>query len=131
MISPPGMLPAATLFLHERRNSRGEARLVAVDGVHSGGVLDSGVYFIARTVRPATPISRPALLWETPHWQPGLLNVGRVMTGEPDPSDQSHFTLQLEVNQKTYVLDGWLRDDESVLLELDAIPPQPPEPEAN
>jgi len=40
----------------------------------------------------------------------------RWFAGQPDPADPSHFTLGYEVNEVPGTIDGWLCDDETVLL---------------
>jgi hypothetical protein len=132
-IAPPGMHPSASVFVHERRNSRGESRLVAVNAVHWTAGLRSCVLLDARTVRPGTPFAKPALLrWTT---APDYLieDVGRIMTGRPDPGDASHFTIECEIAGRRNTLDGWLRDDDVVVIEprdplLVLTPPPPASP---
>ena len=36
--------------------------------------------------------------------------------GQPDPADASHFTIGYEINRKPYLVDGWLRDDDTIVL---------------
>jgi hypothetical protein len=132
-ISPPGMKPAATLFLHERRNRRGEARLVAVHSVPAFVGYHRASHLSIRTVRPGTLLARPVLLWETT----SLTSVGdpvgdaeRIITGRADPSDDSHFTFEIESMGERDTIDGWLRDDDSVVLEFrqraSSVTPPPP-----
>jgi hypothetical protein len=40
-----------------------------------------------------------------------------VHAGQPDPADGSHFTLRLVIKSHEQILDGWLRDDERVVIE--------------
>ena len=40
----------------------------------------------------------------------------RIYAGQPDPLDPTHFTIPYEIGEYSDVLDGYLRDDETVLL---------------
>jgi hypothetical protein len=40
-----------------------------------------------------------------------------VYNGQPDPDDLSHFTVEVRIDGKIRVIDGWLRDDETLQLE--------------
>jgi hypothetical protein len=41
----------------------------------------------------------------------------RIYAGQLDPEDASHFTIDYEARGRRHTIDGWLRDDETVLLE--------------
>ena len=45
------------------------------------------------------------------------LDQWRLFTGQPDPADPTHFTLTLRYKSQTATLDGWLRDDDTILIE--------------
>jgi hypothetical protein len=115
-VSPPGMQPAATVFLHERRNSQGEARLVAVHA-HRADMNHPIWYLTARVLRPGTLRSKPALLSDTMPWDIHNHGMERIMTGRPDPADLSHFTIEYHYLGQAFTLDGWLRDDDAVVIE--------------
>ena len=40
----------------------------------------------------------------------------RMFAGQPDPADPAHFTIRYELDDQPHVIDGWLRDDDTVLL---------------
>jgi hypothetical protein len=58
----------------------------------------------------------------TTSWENGAVEVEpeqvmRFFAGQPDPIDQSHFTIAYELNGRRDVLDGYLKDDDTVTLE--------------
>jgi hypothetical protein len=64
-----------------------------------------------------------AVTWtKTSAWENGEVSIrhGQVMrffAGQADPADPSHFTIKYEYNGQPGGIDGWLRDDGSVVLE--------------
>lgn len=128
LAAPPGAVETATLFMHERRNSRGERRLVVVEGGMPRWILDG----------PNTPDEHHSLvLWTTVFRPAGIFSnaaeLSSAMTridgpadrlaptrwyaGQPDPNDESHFTLTCDHHGTRVILDGWLRDDDTLTLE--------------
>jgi len=109
-----------TLFVGELRTPGGTRRLVGVDitGWFRGGpspILSTHV----RTFEPTPPMQLP------PQRAGTTTNVSlgkgegvlRVFAGRRDPSDASHFTIEFSVSGRAGVIDGWLKEDGSVLLE--------------
>lgn len=47
---------------------------------------------------------------------------GRFFAGQPDPNDESHFTIDYEVDGIRNTIDGWLLDDDTVKLEPRPLP---------
>jgi hypothetical protein len=43
-------------------------------------------------------------------------DVVTIHAGQADPADATHFTIPVRMNGKQSVLDGWLRDDNTVRL---------------
>jgi hypothetical protein len=41
----------------------------------------------------------------------------RLFAGQRDPTDPGHFTIPFTVSGQGGIIDGWLKDDGSVLLE--------------
>src|SRR5262249_38214831 len=67
LLSPPGRLPQATLFLREVRNQKGEFRLVVVEGDIVG--VSSGANVNVRgdlAIRMRPTVIRPGSLFSTP-----------------------------------------------------------------
>jgi len=48
-----------------------------------------------------------------------------VYAGQPDPKDESHFTIDVETKATRVTLDGWLQPDDSVHFELRPAVPIP------
>jgi hypothetical protein len=54
----------------------------------------------------------------SPFGSSGELDVpGSLFAGQPDPSDESHFTIRYESDGKSNLIDGWLMPDDTVKLE--------------
>ncbi len=41
----------------------------------------------------------------------------KIFAGQPDPVDESHFTINCELDGQTAIIDGWLMPDDTVKLE--------------
>jgi hypothetical protein len=52
----------------------------------------------------------------------------RVFPGQPDPLDESHFTIPYDAGGVTGTIDGWLQADDSVRLVVRDGPAAPPTP---
>ena len=102
------------LFLHERRSARGERRVVCVEYAGAWNPL------IARTVRPGSPLSRPA--FEPTQFSPAidLTNCARLrfFAGQPDPADASRFTIGYEMDGRGGTLEGRLLEDGDIALRV-------------
>jgi len=122
MLSPPGLRSRGTLYLGWLKRPDGARRLVAIDTVTwsvSGQTHHIGL--LCRVIVPAGPM-RPARL------RPGLnqprfviIDLGpdsQVRFGVRDPQDPTHLTIEYWHDGRHYFIDGWLRNDDSVLLEL-------------
>ena len=109
-----------TLFVGELRTPGGTRRLVGVDvtGWFRGGpspVLSTHV----RTFEPTPAMQLP------PQRSGNTINVAlgksegilRVFAGRRDPSDASHFTIDFTVGGRAGTVDGWLKEDGTMLLE--------------
>jgi hypothetical protein len=116
--SPPGRQPWPVLFLHKRTNSRGQRRLVVVEGwpvpIHKFGLT-------ASVLRQSTPFTTPQMTVSNEmKMLPALVELGdrslRWYAGQPDPADPAHFTIRYEINGTPGTVDGWLSDDDHVKL---------------
>jgi hypothetical protein len=124
LLSPPGAQSNGTAFLHERISPKGNRRLVAVDsGAMSRGRDALGIFFVARVFTPGTFLRPPV---EIPigfeqcrmEARPGL----KILAGQVDANNPSHFTIEIHSPDARgtiakIIIDGWLRDDDSALLE--------------
>ena len=119
-VSPPGGVPSALVFLHERRSDNGTSRIVAVTFSPALANLSEQLPFSINVIEPGTPVSRPKLLFSSSVSIPSLPPESQILilAGQVDTSDSSHFTIDYVLgdgNRRT--LDGWLRADDTVLLE--------------
>jgi hypothetical protein len=109
-----------TLFLHERITpTTKRPRLVGVDiaGWSRGGPVV--LFARCRTIAPAVPMRLPTEA-KVDHPSVHLSATEgplRLFAGQPDANDASHFTIEYMLGDQRGVIDGWLKDDGSVLLE--------------
>jgi len=106
-----------TVYLHERVAPCGSRRLVVVDVQQLAGCFDMMPVAIARVIVPGGPFTRPRerTAGDSMYLLEGAV---RVLWGTSDPSDASHFTFAYRVEGNAeVVVDGWLRDDDTVKLE--------------
>jgi hypothetical protein len=122
LAAPPGPREQPMLFLHERLTSRGDARLVAVEGGRAnqtGGGAGRSTTVWMTMFQPGSLFSSPVELnsasavveLDGPHGQV------HWMAGQADPSDGSHFTIYYECGGKRHMVDGWLHDNDAITLE--------------
>ena len=109
-----------TLFLHERSTPTTKRKLlvgVDVAGWSRGGPVV--LFARCRTLAPAVPMRLP-LQEKVDHPSVHLSHTEgtlRLFAGQPDATDASHFTIDYLLGDQKGVIDGWLKDDGSVLLE--------------
>jgi len=122
--------PAA--FMHRRTSPAGNERLVVVEFPSSPPTAQLGkepgrtplrqLAFRPYAEPPSTLTARGAAVLTFPGDPPGLdLFVApgdrtRVLEGQPDPADPSHFTIDYVHNGVPGTIDGWLNDDDTVTL---------------
>ena len=133
-VSPPGLNSEGTVFLHRLRSPVGATRLVAVDAVIESSAQGTDlIVFTARVLARGSPFARPRLVHSSQQ-MPTLLEgegVARTYPGIVDAADESHFTFVLEWNGRRETVDGWLRNDDTVVIELRPKPPITPLPPAS
>lgn len=106
-------------FLHLRRSSNGNSRLVivgagreVVDFAHGG--RDGDMLISAWTLFPGESrrvVGTEFRLSET-------LGEKRIFGGQCDEDDPSHFTIKYDINDKPGTIDGWLQPDDTVKLQI-------------
>jgi hypothetical protein len=120
VLNEPPSLPfgigPSTLFIHGRRSPDGTRMLVLVPLM----ALEDAEELRADTFASVTD-DEPGLyhraesqlvLRRWPHDQMTF------MAGQPDPKDESHFTIQYRLNDQSGTIDGWLADDGSVQMKV-------------
>jgi hypothetical protein len=109
-----------TLFLHERATPQAKRKLLV--GVDIAGWSRGGpvvLFARVRTIAPAAPIRLPRQA-KVDHPSVVLATTDsplRLFAGQADPNDASHFTIDYAFGDAKGVVDGWLKEDGSVLLE--------------
>jgi hypothetical protein len=100
--------------LHERTSPDGKTRLVAVN-LHSAGCFGERT-MIARVFVPASLFSQPREVIGAGGSR-SVTGTAKVYSATCDSSDPSHFVITYEDARQRCVLDGWLTDDDRVVLE--------------
>jgi hypothetical protein len=135
-VYPPGMVTIGTAFLHRLRTpTGGQERLVAADLFHFKAHLE-GIGITARVMIPGrlgrAPVERSQGGGE---WLVFLPTDGTSIefhAGQPDRQNADHFSIEYSADEKRSVVDGWLRDDDSVYFQVRSSPqarpirPKPP-----
>jgi hypothetical protein len=104
-------------YFHRMKSPRGNIRLVGVDIIPQ---RRGELYFWVRIIKPATLLSKPALV---PRFAAGNYRVQRasdsfrLLAGQSDPHDAGHFTIEVIEDNRHGIIDGWLQDNDFVLME--------------
>lgn len=120
VLNEPPRLPFGngppTLFIHGRRSPDGTRMLVLVPLM----ALEDTEEVRADTFAPVTD-DEPGLY----HRAESQLVLRRwphdrmtFMSGQADPNDESHFTIQYRLSDQSGTIDGWLADDGSVKMKV-------------
>ena len=112
-LSPPGGVMDGVIFLHERVSPAGGRRLVVVE-LRNGPSLGAVAY--SRVFALGGLLDKPK---ELASYDGGHVfdPRARVYAGVPDPNDASHFTFEVRTDGATEGYDGWLTDDDQILIE--------------
>jgi hypothetical protein len=125
LFSPPGGRSGVMLFVHELRHKDGTPRLVAIEASNHPQTIPAEFNaatqtFEYTTIQPAG-LFKYAKLSFNDSWKSTLkLQDGaplQINAGQPDPADPSHFTLQYHYANRRGIIDGWLNEDDTILLE--------------
>jgi hypothetical protein len=108
--------PMPTVFLHARAKPSGQQRLVCVHLANPSAV---GVEFRCESYA-LPPFGRGfQYVKSNDVWLPSNMPMGahlRVYAGQADAFDASHFTFDYELNGHRSTVDGWLGNDDTILL---------------
>lgn len=108
----------AVLMLHCRRAPGGPSRLVCLRFNPGAFEWTNSPPFIA-AVYADGGFGRSLLQWWGQLTAPGFHRQEqplKVYAGEPDPLDESHFTVRFDVGTESHILDGRLTSDDHVTL---------------
>jgi len=117
----PPIITFASVFLHERRTPSGQAVLVTCDvtSVTHGVIEATNAAVTARTLTRGSVLSLPQRRFQD-NLRLALAKrdgIVRILWGKADPNDSTHFTIDYTVAGRVGTIDGWVKDDFSVLLE--------------
>jgi hypothetical protein len=107
------------IFLHRRRTpTERHERLVLVEIVKINNTTELN----GTSIKPATLFSGARSVGVKFHAMPRgpsypLPDYPRLYAGQIDPADESHFTIKYEYSDRSGTIDGWLKDDDTVVLE--------------
>jgi hypothetical protein len=113
-------LPDRTpIFMHDRTSANGSTRLVVVElGILpklSTAVLSRGT-FGASVVYTRYDYSLGEL--HPLYWGQSVPRGTQIFAGQADPTDASHFTVGFTLDGDAGMIDGWLENNETVLLRI-------------
>lgn len=121
IFSPPGFVSEATVFMHELKKQNGDRRLVIVDFLpkSDGNLLQYPRVFI------------PGTTGRLPEEIPQHSNIAalefpqsdtRLFAGHVDPVNPNHFTFRVQQGKKQTLFDGWLQNDDTVIIGEEKLP---------
>jgi len=110
----------ATLYLHRATSRSGNSRLIAVTLYQTGQYGDS-LDAVTEIVEPGSFSARPREM-NSHHWSSAwcvstVTDDVVIFAGQPDPVRADHFTIDAAVGGIPFAIDGWLRDDDFIVLE--------------
>lgn len=111
-----------TAFLHERVTPQGQCRLVSVDLFGMTMQPNKTMTFNATAIDPTSVVRGPQALLTLTRGDGATITLQpsdklRIFAGQPDPNDDSHFTIDYLLNGTRHTLDGWLKEDGVVIIE--------------
>ncbi|HVT90066.1 MAG TPA: hypothetical protein VHD56_14530 [Tepidisphaeraceae bacterium] len=106
-----------TLFLHERRSPSGNIRLVVLDTRLFFDGTDDSIQPVARIFRAGSVLRIVDELPTPVISANALAKTDKLFAGQIDLANPSHFTIGAVLNGQETIIDGWLEDDDRVLLE--------------
>ncbi len=106
----------ATVFLHRLRSHSGHERLVSIGVCHSTGLppMPTLQIYVGTLGTPLTSAAQCSLE-RMRFWT--YYGGCKLLTGQTDPADPSHFSFGLLRNKIFNTIDGWLLDDDTVFLQ--------------
>lgn len=117
ILKPTGFYGMSVGFLHERRNRRGERKLVVVAPPSDPRSITYAIADVS-SWRGATKTTWITIYFSSAYEEILLGRVDRaplrVYAGQPDPSDETHFTFRYELDGQPGTIDGYLRDGDDI-----------------
>lgn len=106
------------IFLHGRTSLTGKYRLICVEVLQPFGGNHFEDITLQTLVLPTEGfMSAPTVIGSGSMKFPVGDGPLQIYAGQPDASDPSHFTITIKTGAKESLLDGWLRDDDKVVIE--------------
>ncbi len=122
------------VFIHSRTSPNGTSRIVMVGAggtpldwdkkwrisLNGQAIVPGGLFAMPGTTSQSMA-QNIVRFFDVPAAKQVIYRNGRI-----DPDDSSHFTLEMDADDQRFTTDGWLRDDDTVLLETRPSVPIPP-----
>ena len=105
------------VFMRDCRTPDGRPRLVVVVATGFDQGSEHWVELTPRVFRHGGITAPPAEVWSWAGEPYKCAPDTRIYAGQPDAADASHFTMRAVDHGRAFTLDGWLRDDETVVVE--------------
>jgi len=108
-----------TVFLHERTSKSGNRRLVHVEVWGDVNALWMIPSYEWSVIKPASLFDGAKVV--NPNLQrqySGRFVAATSSFGQFDENDSSHFTIGYQIGKRSDIIDGWLLDDDTILLKL-------------
>jgi hypothetical protein len=106
------------IFLHGRTSPAGKYRLIFVEVLQPlSGDRFEDITLQAIILPTESFTSAPTVIGSSSMKFPVSGGPLQIYAGQPDARDPSHFTITMKTGAKMSLLDGWLRDDDSVVIE--------------
>jgi hypothetical protein len=129
--SSPRSKACGSIFLHEMRSPAGHRRLVALNVYSTFAPFRISVC-VAQVFQPGGLLSDPREVISNQLSWFGAEHASRITGASADSTDPSHFSFQFDERiysaQRTRIVDGWLTDDDRIILEVRENPVTPPAP---
>jgi hypothetical protein len=120
--------------LHDRTSPGGRHRLVVItytpETDNFNASPDEGENYDVQVLTPATLVQPLSVPYHTSGHDgrveyPDHPPLVRMFAGQPDPGDPAHFTIRYQMWGQEDVLDGMLKDDDTVTLTARHTPKMP------
>ena len=116
-----GTPPRPLVMLQELKTPKGESRLMELRFMGGDFVRQKPPYFWGRTFDTTFSLRDLEIRYGCWGWHLEDFDLPpdqplKLYAGQPDPNDRTHFTIRYEAAGQEGIIDGWLKDDDTVRL---------------
>ena len=109
------------VFSHARKRPDGAERIVIITGISqinvAGTSYSKGCFWRVFERGNLTKDPKELLSANSGAWLPNFTQFLSIYAGQPDPLDESHFWFDIMTENQRITYDGWLRNDDTVVIE--------------